>query len=478
MKLTNTLTSKHTELSELGLNPGDTVTLYSCGPTVYNHVHIGNLRTFIADDMLRRNLIAAGYKVNAVMNITDVDDKTIAKSQTEHPDLGPMEALIETTRAYEAIFMSDLAAVGVDTSIFTIVRATEQIGPMQAMIADIMKHGFAYIAEGSVYFDLAKYQAAGNTYGQLINVDFSPQARVDNDEYDKNEARDFVLWKGMKEGEPFWEFALDGHDLPGRPGWHIECSAMALANLHTQPITIHSGGIDLKFPHHENEIAQTIGATGQPFTQIFTHHGHLFVDGRKMSKSLDNFYTLEDIVAEGYHPLAFRLLTLQASHTSELNFSWDSLDAAQNSLGSLYGWADLRHQTNLSELRFEPSVIDDTLDHMTQALADDLSSTAALAVLYRFVAELAPGMRYDEEDSAELFGRIDALLGLGLSDRSDINADQKKLIAERQTAREAKDYAASDRFRAQLERRGLEISDTPNGPRWRRLELTKPEKIN
>ena len=471
MKLSDTLTSTVAELESVGIKPGDEVTLYSCGPTVYNHVHIGNLRTFISDDLLRRSLIAAGYRVKAVMNITDVDDKTIAGSQAEHPDLGPMEALLETTRAYEQLFLADLQAVGVNTSLITIVRATEQIEPMQAMIRQIYDRGFAYESEGSVYFDLAKYQAAGNKYGQLVKVDFTPQARVDNDEYDKNEARDFVLWKAAKDGEPFWEFTLGEHDLPGRPGWHIECSAMALANLDTQPITIHSGGIDLKFPHHENEIAQTIGATAQPFTRLFTHHGHLFVDGRKMSKSLDNFYTLGDITAKGVHPLAFRLLALQAAHTAELNFTWESLTAAQNTLGNLYAWADLRHQANLSELRLEPTIIVDVLAKLTASLADDLNSAAALAELFRFSLSVAPGMRYDDEDSAEIYGAIDRLFGLQLDVRPDITDDLKALISERQTAKELRDYATSDRLRAQLERKGIGVGDTPNGPRWTRLNL-------
>jgi cysteinyl-tRNA synthetase len=467
MRLNNTLTSTITDLAEFGLVPGSKVTLYSCGPTVYDQVHLGNLRTFIMDDLLRRTLLASGYELTSIVNITDVDDKTIAKSQLEHPDLGPMEALLETTRAYEQIYLDDLAAVGVDTSLMTIVRATDEIPAMHSLITKIFNAGYAYIIDGSVYFDLAKYQAAGNRYGQLVNVDFVPQARVDNDDYDKHEARDFVLWKAMKPGEPYWDFELDSSNLPGRPGWHIECSAMALDRL-GQPLTIHTGGIDLKFPHHENEIAQVIGATAEPFVQIFSHHGHLFVDGRKMSKSLSNFYTLADIKARDFHPLALRLLVLQAAHTSEFNFTWESLEAAQNTLGNLYSWADLKHQRNLSEVRFEPAVIDDFMTRVVKLLGDDLSSSAALAELFRFSLDLAAGMRYDDDDAQAILSELDDLFGFAFQGRPDISDQAKAIIAERQAVRELKDYAASDRLRAKLQRLDLDISDTPNGPRWRR----------
>ncbi len=454
MRLSNTLTNSLTDLADLGLKPGDTVTLYSCGPTVYDHAHIGNLRTFISDDLLRRTLHAAGYTVQAVMNITDVDDKTIARSRQEHPDLGPMEALLETTRKYEAIFKQDLEAVGVDVSLVTFVRATDSIPQMQDLIRRISQNGLAYVADGSVYFNLAKYREAGNQYGRLVNVNYSAQARIDNDEYEKSEAQDFALWKGAKDGEPFWEFTLDEHDLPGRPGWHIECSAMALDNL-GQPLTIHSGGIDLKFPHHENEIAQTVAATGQDFTQVFTHHGHLYVDGRKMSKSLNNFYTLEDIKAKGYHPLAFRLLMLQATHTGELNFTWESLEAAQNALQSLAGWADLTHQFKPRPVREETG--------FDAALTNDLGSPQTLAILAEKIGSQPP--------FTELLSLLDSRLGLRLSGRADITSAERELIAERETARQAKDWAKADELRAKLAESDLEINDTETGPVWRRTTL-------
>jgi cysteinyl-tRNA synthetase len=450
MQLFNTLTN---QLDEIKPGPDNVVTLYSCGPTVYDHAHIGNMRTFVMDDLLRRSLRAAGYTVRAVMNITDIDDKTIVRSQEEYPDLGPMEALIESTRKYEDIFKEDLRQVGVDLDLVTFVRATDSIPQMQRLIQSIYDNGYAYVADGSVYFDLKKFRADGKPYGRLTNVDYSAQARVDNDEYEKNEARDFALWKGVKDGEPYWDFSLNEHDVPGRPGWHIECSAMALDNL-GQPLTIHSGGIDLKFPHHENEIAQVVAATDQDFTELFTHHNHLYVDGRKMSKSLNNFYTIEDIKAKGFHPLAFRLVALQANHTSQLNFTWESIEAAQNRLGNLYAWADLSLQSSAEKLN--------KIANLEELLANDLASPLALEAIAEH-ASVAP--------AASVLEQIDAVFGLGLANRPNITADQKQLITQRQTAREAKDWAASDKLRDQLAEQGLDIDDTPNGPIWRRTNL-------
>ena len=455
MKLFNSLTN---DLAEVPAAADHVVTLYSCGPTVYDHAHIGNLRTFIMDDLLRRTLNATGYDLKSVMNITDIDDKTIKKSQTEYPHLEPMAALLKSTRHYEQIFLDDLAAVGVDTDLFKIVRATESIPEMQKMIRDINDHGFAYISDGSVYFDLKKYRAAGNVYGRLVNVDFAAQARIDNDEYDKAEAQDFVLWKGEKSGEPAWDFELDGARLPGRPGWHIECSAMAVTNL-GRPVTIHSGGIDLKFPHHENEIAQTVAATGADFCQIFTHHGHLFVDGRKMSKSLGNFYTLEDIRARDFHPLAFRMLALQASHGGELNFTWESLEAAQNRLVNYYAWADLIHQP-ADTTKIAPEAKGNLL---IDILAGDLATPALLELIDRVIDNHIP--------SQEALELLDSFLGLNLANRPDITPEQKQLIADRQAARAAKDWAKSDSIRDQLASQNIALNDTPAGSIWYRTQI-------
>lgn len=465
MKLTDSISRQPKAVSD------GKVTLYSCGPTVYDHVHIGNLRTFIMDDLLRRTLRATGHDMHAVMNITDIDDKTIAKSQAEYPKLAPMEALKRSTRHYEDIFMADLEAVGIDTGLVSFVRATERIPAMLDMITAIHEQGFAYVADGSVYFDLGRYRAAGRDYGLLVNVDYQAQARIDNDDYDKQSAQDFVLWKGTKGSEPSWDYELDGHKLSGRPGWHIECSAMALDELGSAPITIHSGGIDLKFPHHENEIAQVGAATGQTFCDIFVHHNHLFVDSQKMSKSLGNFYTLADIQARGFSSLAFRLVALQAHHLSDLNFTWESLEAAQNTLSNLAAWADLRHQQTLGVVRLGNTEAQDFIDSIRSALADDLDSGTALARLYQFTLRTGPGMTLDPDDFTLILEGLDELLGLDLSHRGDVSDEVKALIAQREDARAAKDYALGDSFRTKLRARGIEVDDTPNGTRWRKATL-------
>jgi cysteinyl-tRNA synthetase len=465
VKLTDSISNTLKDL------PQGKITLYSCGPTVYNHAHIGNLRTFIMDDVLRRGLKAAGHDVQAVMNITDIDDKTIATSQAEYPDLEPMEALQKSTAHYEKMFLDDLVAVGVDLKGISIVRATERIPQMQAMIDHIAAKGFAYVSDGSIYFNLGKYREAGNAYGVLVNVDYEAQARVDNDEYDKQSAQDFVLWKAAKDGEPFWEYDFNGQSLPGRPGWHIECSAMALDELGDPPISIHSGGIDLKFPHHENEIAQVGAATSKPFCDIFVHHNHLYVDGKKMSKSLNNFYTLEDITAKGFSPLAFRLLALQAHHSSDLNFTWESLEAAQNTLANLAAWADLKHQQSLSAVRLGNDEIQDFTNELTSTVANDLDTVTALAKLFQFTLKTTPGMTFDEEDFDEILAYLDDVLMLGLSKRDTVDDDVLDLIKEREEARAAKEYALGDTYRTKLRKLGIEVDDTPNGTRWRRSSL-------
>lgn len=428
--------------------------LYSCGPTVYDHAHIGNLRTFIMDDTLRRALrFEHGQSFRAVMNITDVDDKTIARARQDHPELPVDQALAKTTRHYEDLFLNDLAKVGVDTSLVTIVRATEQIPGMLDLIRRIHKAGLAYVSDGSVYFDLAAYRKAGHPYGVLVNVDYEAQARIDNDDYDKQSAQDFVLWKGQKDGEPAWDFELEGQKLPGRPGWHIECSAMAADNLGL-PLSLHSGGIDLKFPHHENELAQTQAGEGGPLTAAFVHFGHLFVDGRKMSKSLGNFYTLADITDRGYHPLAFRLMVLQERYDSELNFTWEKLGQASQNLLDLYAWADRQFQN--------AGTANQDIKPVAQALKNNLDTPAALEHLFSLT---------DHTPSRQLLVELDAWLGLRLSHRQDVTAEQKQLLADREAARQARNFAKSDDIRDELAAQGIGIDDTPEGPRWRRTVL-------
>ncbi len=338
MKLHNTLTRKIEELKLL--NP-PIVTLYTCGPTVYDHAHIGNFRTYIAEDLLRRTLRISGLEVQHVTNITDVDDKTIARSRIDHPELDAHAALAKLTRYYEAAYLADATKVGIDLKASTVVRATDHIKEMGRLIDQLGKKGVAYETEDGIFFSLEAYGKAGFNYGVLVNL--TPvkerQSRVEADEYDKEAPADFALWKAPKAGEPTWSITFDGAEKPGRPGWHIECSAMSIKYL-GQPFDLHTGGVDLKFPHHENEIAQATGATGHMLATHFLHIEHLLVDGAKMSKRFKNFYTISDIEKKGFHPLAFRVLTLQAHYGRQLNFTWSSLRSAQTFLQKLYGFAD------------------------------------------------------------------------------------------------------------------------------------------
>jgi cysteinyl-tRNA synthetase len=367
-----------------------------------------------------------------------------------------------------------MESIGNDTTTVTFVYATKNIDKMQDLITSLHAGGFAYIAEDGVYFSISKYRESGKKYGQLLEITEAntAESRIQNDEYDKDSVHDFALWKVQKDGEPAWEFELDGHQLNGRPGWHIECSAMSAAAL-GQPFDIHTGGIDLVFPHHENEIAQSTALTEDPvMASIFAHNGHLLIDGRKMSKSLNNFYTLEDIKKKGFDPLALRLLVLQSHYRSEANFTWEGLEAAQNRLNELRAWADLRHQPSAETMPEElDALFKDTRSAMQQAIEDDLNTPMALAALSKLVAYMSsipiPGVEGKYTDGTLAF--IDELLGLSLSKRPDITDEQKQLISKREAARDAKDFTGSDKLRAELETQGIAVRDTANGTVWYRI---------
>lgn len=465
MQLSNTLTKSITEVLPLS---EQTIRVYGCGPTVYDHVHIGNLRSFIMDDTLRRVLRLTGFQVHAVMNITDIDDKTIERSRVEHAELPPKSALVATTKHYEELFLQDISAVGVNLDGVTLTRATDYIGKMQELVQALAAKNLTYVAEGSIYFNIAAYQRAGHTYGLLSKVDYQPQARIDNDEYDKQSAQDFVLWKAAKSGEPSWDFLYEGQNLAGRPGWHLECSVMS-TDILGQPFDIHTGGIDLIFPHHENEIAQSTGATGQPLAQRFVHWRHLMVDGKKMSKSLGNYYRLPEIVTKGFSPRAFRLLCLQAHYSSEMNFTWQSLEAAQNFLHSLEAFADRVHQPSDHLDESSSVLIKSAISEMTEALQKDLDSATSLALLAKLIDDL-DDQPIDVSELQLFLEFLDSVLGLGLADRPDISSAQKQLIATRQQSRDEKDFAAADKLRNQLLKQGVELSDTPLGTRWWRSQ--------
>lgn len=467
MNLYNTLTR---QLEEVAPIDGKTLRMYSCGPTVYDHGHIGNMSSFIFADTLRRVLAASGGEVRHVMNLTDVDDKTIKRSKELYEGVEPMAALSKLTEEYGRIFMADMQAVGNDVSAIIFTKATDHIEEMQELIRQLHKDGFAYVADDGVYFSIVAYQKSGKKYGQLTEVTTSStsEARIHNDEYDKESVHDFALWKAQKSDEPAWDFEIDGHNLKGRPGWHIECSAMSKQAL-SQPFDIHTAGVDLIFPHNENEIAQsTAGQDDSVYAKLFAHNEHLLIDGKKMSKSLNNFYTIRDIREKGFDPLAFRLLVLQAHYRGQAHFSWDNLAAAQNRLQDLRALAALRWQPRKVAHDSGTQALRDIPAEMTAILANDLDTPQALAYLSRVTAQLLAV--HIEEDMIDHFEAmlqgVDALLGLRLLDVKDITHEQKQLIAEREKARLAKDWKKSDEIRDQLAGQGVSLHDYPHGVIW------------
>lgn len=472
MKLYNSLSKQVEDFSPIDNN---LVRVYSCGPTVYDHAHIGNLSAFVSADIVRRVIAANGYDVKHVMNFTDIDDKTIRRSQAEYPDLEPLEALRTSTGKYTEIFLDDMRAIGNDIDALTFIKAADDatIAGMQEMIAELHQQGFAYIADDGVYFSIEAYRNSGKVYGQLIEITATntSAARIQNDEYDKESIHDFALWKTEKPGEPAWEFTLDGQELRGRPGWHIECSVMSRQGL-GQPFDIHTGGIDLTFPHHENEIAQsTAGADDPTYARYFVHNEHILVDGRKMSKSLGNFYTLRDLAEKGIDPLAFRLLVLQSHYRKQTNFSLDNVAAANNRLQSWRTVAALRHQTHdtLEDDSDKPTGLHAASKALLEALSNDFDTPSALAVIDEAFSKLENTKLEDihRRSLVQLLEAIDSLLGLQLLNSTpDISDDAKQLIIARQRARDEKDWEASDQARDELLEQGIAVRDTPSGPVW------------
>lgn len=458
MELFNTLTKTKERVTA----SDNHVRIYSCGPTVYDRAHIGNLASFIYADFLSRVLRADGYEVTHVMNLTDVDDKTIARSKMEFPNIEPMEALRKLTRHYEVLFLADLKKIGIATDTITFARATDYIDEMQHMIRGLAASGYAYLADDGIYFSIETYKKSGKTYGQLVDITASStgSARVNNDEYDKDNIHDFALWKQQKPGEPAWGFEINGTDMTGRPGWHIECSAMSKATLGA-PFDIHTGGIDLKFPHHENEIAQSTALTDSGiFAHHFMHSEHILVNGKKMSKSLGNYFTLDDIEHGGVDPAAFRLLVLEGHYRNQRNYSRDSLEAASNRLKH---WkqsaAAVRH---FHEADQTPGIHELTKPILKSA-KDDLNSPEALRELDIALAKLDPTTKEDLPALLAVVDIVRYLLGIELIDRSD---KVEKLVADREAARASKDWDRADAIRKELDAEGIAVNDTVAGPAW------------
>jgi cysteinyl-tRNA synthetase len=467
---------------------GNKVRMYTCGLTVYDYGHIGNYRTFVFQDILRRYLRYRGYEVWQVMNLTDVDDNTIRGAQAAGISLA------EYTEKFIKAFEVDRQLLNLETPEI-IVRATEHVDDMVKLIQTLEAKGYAYRSDGSVYFSVRSFPE----YGKLAQVDLAglrPGARVDTDKYDKSDVRDFVLWKAAKEGEPYWETPLG----PGRPGWHIECSAMSMKYL-GETFDIHSGGIDLTFPHHENEIAQSEAATGKPFVRYWLHAEHLIVNGEKMSKSLGNFYTLRDLIAKGYRPTAIRYLLASVPYRKQLNFTFDSLHQAQHSIERL---RNFRHRLTVEkfpagENRELPARAQAARQAFEDALDDNLNTAEALAAIFDLVRDANTAMDHGEFrgvdrpvflDLLERWDRIFAVLEdtdhaklrqFGLADTRDASPAADALlvegpsdeeiaqrVAERDTARRRGDFARSDKIRADLLSAGVILEDTKAGTRWRR----------
>jgi cysteinyl-tRNA synthetase len=459
--LHNTLTRKKEEFSP----PKDKQAgIYTCGPTVYNYAHIGNLRAYIFSDILQRALKYNGYELTWIMNITDVDDKTIRDSKAKYPELKPKEALLKFTQEYEKIFWKDLEKLNIEKP-DEIPHATEFIPQMQNLIIKIIEAGYGYEKDKSFYFNVAKY-SKDFKYGNLVDLDLSSLKttdRIQADEYEKEEIQDFVLWKAAKNGEPSWDFEYLGKNYPGRPGWHIECSAMSHEYLKV-PFDIHTGGIDLKFPHHENEIAQSVAGYGaEKLANFFLHNEHVLVNNEKMSKSLKNFYTLNDLEEKKLNPLAYRYLCLNSNYRSKLNFTWQSLEAAQNALSNLYNeYRDLLVRSSTPNTSGVELLKDYRQEFLT-AINDDLNTPQALAVIWEIIKD----KNLPDTEKKILLLDFDKILGLGLANIEpiEIPANIKKLSEKREEARKNKNWEKADKARKEIESLGYLVEDTETGPK-------------
>lgn len=419
---------------------GREVSMYHCGPTVHDYAHIGNFRSSIVYDILRRTLEYAGYGVKQVMNITDIDDKTIKRSHDEGLTLAAL------TLRYENYFLADLRHLNIKVP-EQLPHATEHIGGMIVLIEKLLRDGYAYKADDGIYFDISKSKG----YGALAGLDLAAktESRIANDEYDKKNVRDFALWKFWTEDDG--DNVFDASFGRGRPGWHIECSAMAMSKL-GETIDIHSGGVDLVFPHHTNEIAQSEAATGKKFVNNWLHIEFLMVDGQKMSKSLGNFITIKTIVEHGFSPLAYRYWVLGAHYRTKANFTWEGLDGAQTAwlrlrdhMGEEIGTANADYQNRFLEI-----------------ILDDLDTPRALALAW----EVAKDPKLSLADRTATLLDFDRVLGLGLEVKKheEIPANIKALVESRESARKEKRWTESDELRDQINALGWNVSDTDNGP--------------
>jgi len=469
LRLYNTLSRSEEPFAPLRDN---TVRMYVCGLTVYARGHIGNFRTFVCLDVLRRALKHVGdHQLREVVNFTDVDDKTIAGAQAAACSLRSY------TEQWIQAFRDDAEQLGLEAPEES-PRATddENMQSMADMVLALERNGHTYRRDGSVYFRIASL----DSYGQLAHLDHEKMktgASVDADEYSKDDPRDFVLWKASKPGEPSWDLGTG----PGRPGWHIECSAMALRLLGEGPIDLHAGGIDLIFPHHENEIAQAEAATRRPFARWWVHVEHLFVEGEKMSKSIGNVYTVPDIVAKGYRPSALRYLLLSSHYRKQLNFTWAGMDQAEESLRRIVDFlARLESATGDGVNPAVTAMAEKATAAFRAAIESDLNTAGALAAVFDLVREVnaaCDARQVSAADAAAVSRAIDDMdrvLGVVSLRRAEdarppVPVDEiERLIEDRRAARQRRDFAAADGIRVSLADRGVLLEDGPAGTRWKR----------
>jgi cysteinyl-tRNA synthetase len=474
IRLHNTLTNR-LELLE-PVHPGE-VRIYTCGPTVYAFAHIGNFRTFIFQDVLRRFLLSRGYRVLQVMNVTDVDDRIIQNATAAGMSIR------EYTEKYIQAFLQDTEALDIQSP-EELVRATDHIEDMVALIERLQQKGLTYTSDGSIYFRISTFPQ----YGKLSKIDLSgikAGARVDVDQYEKDDARDFALWKAPKPGEHFWETRIG----PGRPGWHIECSAMAM-NYLGDTIDIHSGGVDLAFPHHENEIAQSEAATGHTFVRQWLHAEHLIIEGQKMSKSLGNYYTLRDLFARGQKPSTVRFLLLSVPYRRQLNFTEEGLKQAENSIERLRNFL-----SRLKTARFPAGSNPEMVERIERAendfdagLADDVNTAVALAAIFDLVRDVNTAMdrgtflQQDAPRAVAAMEKFDGILavlidddaeklrklGFGPTEARMSPVEIEALVGERNAAKRRRDFKRSDEIRQQLLDSGIIVEDTKDGSvRWK-----------
>ncbi len=463
LKFYNTLTRKKQVFKPI---KEGFVSMYSCGPTVYNFPHIGNYRAYVFSDFLKRYLLYKGFNVNHVMNITDVDDKTIRDSQKEGVSLK------EFTTRYEKGFFEDLNALNIVPADYY-PRATETVPEMIVIIKKLIENGIAYKGEdGSIYYHIEKFK----DYGKLANIKVKDlkagaSGRIKKDEYDKEHVQDFALWKSWdaSDGDVFWETDVGR----GRPGWHIECSAMSMKFL-GESFDIHTGGVDLIFPHHQNEIAQSEGCTDKKFVNFWLHNEWLLVDGKKMSKSLGNFYTLRDVLAKGFDPLSVRYLLLSTHYRQQLNFTFDGLDASKNALQRLKDLL-IKLKNSNGEGHDVSKLVSKIKKDFVKSLDDDLQISSALSVVFDFVREINTVIdelsNSDARKVIDCFLDFDKVLGLSLDKvvSEELSDDIQDLVDKREEFRKNKDFKKADDIRDLLKSKGIVLEDTPQGVRWKRI---------